>query len=485
MEEAGRQIAAAILRFCPTPGEARIVYGKGHNGGDALVAARYLLESGWRIILHSAFPEADLAPLTAQHLATLRQQLLPKEDLSFSGPIVALDGLLGIGASSKELQTPILEAAAEINRWRQEEGAIVFAIDLPTGLSGNSGKPFPDAVEADYTLTIGFAKAGLVADEALRHVGRLELLELPALSAQAPPTPLESDEWPTLATQATLRHLLPRRSYDTHKGDCGRVGIVAGSRGLLGAAAMASAAAVRGGAGLVTLFVKEELYPLVLPLIRPEVMTRPLEDYRMVLDYPMDALAIGPGLGMEGDLDDFLAIIENCPVPAVVDADALNLLASTPERLEVLLRCAGPRLLTPHPGEMRRLHPKVLTLSRREAAHDFLKQFRGSREPVTLLLKGSRTVVVEEPPGRGVRLAYNTTGTPGMATGGMGDILTGLIAALLAQGIEPFDAARLGAWLSGRAAEMALTHGWQSQESLCATDLPDFFGMAFRELREG
>ncbi len=483
MEIAGREIAAAVCRFCLAPGECRVVYGKGHNGGDALVAARYLLETGWRIVLEEIFPADQLAPLTARHLEALRHRLHPESELLPGGPVIVLDGLLGIGAEVKALRPPVREAAARINRWREEEGAVVFAIDLPTGLCGNSGRPLPDAVEADYTLTIGFAKAGLVTDEAINHVGRLVLLELPPLTELAPEPPSPSDEWPTLATPAALRPLLPRRRFDTHKGDCGRVGVIAGSRGLAGAAVMASEAVVRGGAGLVTLFVKDDFYPIIAPMVRPEVMTRPVASYRAILDYPLDALVIGPGLGMEGDPDEILAVLENCSAPAVVDADALNLLASTPGRLETLMRCAGPRLLTPHPGEMRRLHPRSLSLSRREAAHEFLKQFRGSREPVTLLLKGARTLIAEEPPGRNLRLCYNTSGTPGMASGGMGDVLTGLLAALLAQGMEPFDAARLGAWLAGRSAELALTHGWQSQESLAATDLTDFFGAAFKELR--
>jgi len=220
----------------------------------------------------------------------------------------------------------------------------------------------------------------------------------------------------------------------------------------------------------------------------PEVMTHSVSRYRDVLKHRFDVLAVGPGLGanaLHKDRDDLLEIIEGYAGPMVIDADALNLLAEggLQGNMQALFRRSGGRLLTPHPGEMARLFPEGASLTRFESAEHFLALFPGE-ESLVLLLKGSRTLVAETNFDGG-RVAYNTTGSPGMATGGMGDILTGTCAALVAQGVPLFDAARMGAWLTGRAAENAVALGWRSVESLCASDLLELYGRAFHELRSG
>ena len=485
MDEAGARIASAVRQFFPVPGACLVVFGRGHNGGDALVAARHLASAGWRVELDGVFPRETLAPLTLRKLLALEtaltllprsnhQPLLAAERRSH-GPEVILDGLLGIGATPG-LRDPIRAATIRINQLRRKTGAAVFAIDIPTGLDGDTGWADPDAVVADFTLTIGFPKRGLLADAALDFVGRLAVLPLPELAAFGGPG-LES-----VATPDTLAGLIPRRNFGAHKGDCGRVGIVAGSRGLVGAAVMAANAAVRAGAGLVSLFVTTDIYQIVASRVMAEVMVAPVEGYRDVLDRGLDVLAVGPGLGRQ-DADEILSLIEHFPGPMVVDADALNALST---RLDVLGKASGPRLLTPHPGEMRRLFPESGGLSRKETAGRFLGRFAESGVPLTLLLKGSRTLVAEsanQPAGqRGCRLSYNSTGNPGMASGGMGDVLTGTCAGLAAQGLGLFDVARVGAWLCGRAAELAVTARGRSQQSLSATDLLEYFGGAFREL---
>lgn len=473
MEEAGVRMARSVRQFFPEPGVCFAFFGKGHNGGDALVAAQYLAKAGWRVVLRAAFPREALAPLTLQQLDAFGPNGEELEAWGVPGPRIVLDGLLGIGAQ-RGLQGAIREAAAEINRLHDAEGMVVFALDVPTGVDADTGEAAPDAVRADTTLCVGAAKRGLLADAALDFVGRLAVLPLAALSAQAPEAGLES-----VATPEALARLLPPRRFSTHKGQCGRVGIVAGSRGFTGAAIMAANAAVRAGAGLVSLFVTPEIYAPVAAAACPEVMVTPVDCYLAVLDRPLDALAIGPGLGRE-DGPDVLAVCEDFKGPLVVDADALNLLAASPV---TLLHAAGPRLLTPHPGEMARLFPESVRLSRRETVEQFLEAQKECRSPVTLLLKGARTLVAQRSAG-GLRLSWNTTGTPGMATGGMGDVLTGTCAALVGQGLSLFDAARLGAWVCGRAAERAMTHGGQSQESLAATDLLGVLGGAFRDLRD-
>jgi len=466
MEEAGRRIAEAVTQFFPKPGRCLVVYGKGHNGGDALVAARYLEAAGWEIALDPAFPDEALAPLTLQQLQALQASVpIPPTEASGS-PTVILDGLLGIGAMGA-LREPIRSAARRINHLRTERGASVFALDLPSGLNGDTGAADPDVVVADFTLTLGFAKRGLLADGATDTVGRLAVLSLGDLAA-------DESAREIVATPALLAPLLPRRRYDTHKGDYGRVGIVAGSSGFTGAALMAAQAAARAGAGLVSLHVTPDIYPIVAAQAAPEVMVAPVDCHLDLLEKRFDALAVGPGLGL-GEADDIRTLIERFEGPMVVDADALNALASQ-EPLALLRRTAGPRLLTPHPGEFARLFHEAAAYSRRQSAEAFLAALRDA--PVTLLLKGARTLVAESS-----YYSYNSTGHPGMASGGMGDVLTGVCAALLGQRLTAFDAGRLGAWLCGRAAELAVSHGPQSEASLLATDLSGWFGTAFRELQ--
>jgi len=225
--------------------------------------------------------------------------------------------------------------------------------------------------------------------------------------------------------------LLPRREYGAYKSQFGRIGVVAGSKGFIGAALMTSQGALRAGAGLVEVFVPEEIYEIVAGAAPMEAMVKPLQSYRDLLKEKTDVWALGPGLGTSraGEL---LELIEKAKQPMVVDADGLNILS---EKTSVLRRCKGKRLLTPHPGEMKRLFPNQKE-SRADTATTFCHRF-----PVTLLLKGSRTIVGE----RDRPLSYNTTGNPGMATGGMGDILTGVCAGLMGQGLSLYDAARVGA----------------------------------------
>jgi hydroxyethylthiazole kinase-like uncharacterized protein yjeF len=463
MEQAGLEIARAIVQFFPRPGVARIFFGKGHNGGDALVAARHLALEGWRIELLPAFPEADCAELTRQKLAALQPQKIPVHHDLHSAPDVVLDGLLGLGAK-RELRDPIRSAAREINRLRREENACVFSIDLPTGLDGDSGQADNDAVIADFTLSVGFAKRGLIEDRATNFAGRLAVLPLSGL-AQPGETGCE------LATSFNLASLLPRRRFDSHKTEYGRIGILAGSVGFTGAALLAAHGAVRAGAGLVTLYAAKEIHAIAAAAAPPEVMVKPVNSYREIQDTRRDVLAVGPGLGQERR-EEILHLIETVEQPMVIDADAINILSTAQD---VLKNCKGPRLLTPHPGEMARLFP-TQHQSRLQIATSFVEKY-----PVTLLLKGARTIVAE----RGKPISYNSTGTPGMATGGMGDVLTGMCAAFLGQGLSCYDSARAAAWLAGRAAELATFIGNRSQESLNASDLLDQLGVAFKELHRG
>src|SRR5947208_939518 len=380
---------------------------------------------------------------------------------SIAAPLVILDGLLGVGAKSP-LREPIRAACRAINQLRSTKGAYVFAVDLPTGLDTDSGKTDRDCVVADFTVTIGYAKPGLVADGALNYVGRIEVVPLEELR------PPQTKPKEIIASPVAFRGLLPRRNYNSYKNQFGRIGVVAGSKGFVGAALMASQSALRAGAGLVEVFVPEEIYEIVAGAAFMEAMVKPVASYRQLLKEKVNVWAVGPGLG-KSRAPEILELIENTRQPMVVDADGINIIS---EKISVLRRCKGQRLLTPHPGEMKRLFPGHKE-TRAELATKFCHRF-----PVTLLLKGSRTIVAQ----RDRPLSYNTTGNPGMATGGMGDVLTGVCAGLAGQGLSLYDAARLGAWLCGRAAEIAIFFEGASEESLLARDVLDHLGAAFNEL---
>lgn len=498
MDKAGAGVAQAVTKFFPKPGTCIVFTGKGHNAGDALVAAEHLRRLKWKIEVRLAFKPEDCSELMRKKLENLRRRppeilgatasvsaatdlgvtlvehwteagdelataqkgIAADAYLSTAPPLIILDGLLGVSARPP-LREPIRAACRSINQLRTNGGAFVFAVDLPTGLDSDSGKIDRDCVTADFTVTIGFAKAGLIADGALDYVGRIEVVLLHELRSP------EKKTKEVIASSPAFCGLLPRREYNAFKNQFGRIGVVAGSQGFVGAALMTSQGALRAGAGLVEVFVPEDIYEIVASSAPMESMVKPIKSYRDLLKQKTDVWAVGPGLG-KSRAAEVLELIEKAKQPMVLDADGLNILS---ERMSALRRCEGERLLTPHPGEMKRLFPDYKE-PRAEIATKFCNRFA-----VTLLLKGSRTIVAQ----RDHSLSYNTTGNPGMATGGMGDILTGVCAGLVGQGLSLYDAARIGAWLCGRAAEMAIFNDGQSEQSLLPRDVLDHLGEAFNE----
>ena len=470
MDEAGAGVARAVQHFFPRAGNCIVYAGKGHNGGDALVAAEHLQRDGWKIDVRLPFPEDDCSELTRKKLAALREAESGRglgaesprklSGLPHSSRTIILDGLLGVGTKGL-LREPIRATARELNAVRLERNAVVFAVDLPSGLNSDTGEADPDSVVADFTVTIGFAKHGLIADSAIDFVGRLVILPLPDLEAGGARNEV-------MATPPALARLVPRRKFGAYKNQFGRIGVVAGSKGFVGAAIMTATGVLRSGGGLVELFVPEDIYEIAAAAAPPEVMVKATRGYKDLADAKIDVWAVGPGLGNAhgARIRDLIARVEK---PMVVDADGLNILA---EEIDVLTRCRGPRLLTPHPGEMARLvAPGKMT--RAGLARSFCEHF-----PVTLLLKGSRTIVAQ----RGQPLSFNSTGNPGMAKGGMGDVLTGVCAGLIGQGMSLYDAARVGAWLCGRSAELAIFHGNSTEQTLLPSDVLNHLGRAFTDL---
>ncbi|MCX7713056.1 MAG: NAD(P)H-hydrate dehydratase [Chthoniobacterales bacterium] len=458
MQRAALGVANVIRQFFPKPGNLLVFCGKGNNAGDAIATARYLCSMGWRAELRFAYPVEQLNSLARLEYETFLATPQPPQPLP-SSPKVILDGLLGLGATG-EPRPPISEAISEIIQLRQSQGYRVVAVDFPTGLDTHSGQPASQCVRADITVAIGTIKTSHISDSATDFVGRIAFVPLPEIE----PTP-EPD------IQASIPQILlswlPPRNFDTHKGNYGHVGIIAGSPGYFGAAVLCAMGALHAGAGLVTLFQRRDYFPLLSAMCPPEIMVQPQEDYRNILKADLDVLVIGPGLVGE-NTNEVGEVFRQANIPIILDAGGFEILGGHPKILRLV---SGPRILTPHPGEFSRFY-RPTAKDRPSIVREFVQQF-----PCVLLLKGARTVIGA--PGR--PLFFNTTGSPGMATGGMGDVLAGVIGGLVAQSMRPSQAAILGAWLCGRAAEIALTSG-ESEQSLIATHIPHYLGQAFHSL---
>jgi NAD(P)H-hydrate epimerase len=455
MARAGEALGNALGRAFPEAGTAVAYIGKGHNAGDALIALRVLEEAfGWRVAVRAAYPVEEWAELTK---AQLRGLALVESVHAELGARLLLDGLLGIGANGAP-RGAIAGLIGEMDFLRRTRGAVVAAVDMPTGVDPDSGEVFPGAVTADATFMIGAAKRGLLLGKAANATGALHLVPVAGLEAEG------AGEMELISPQTMDFGKIPR-AFDFHKGKAGRVAIVAGSPRFTGAALLSALGAIRGGGGLVTLFAPSAACEAIRSRLPLEAMLSPCDDPSSLLSVKCDSVVVGPGLGeMDAAYADGLAeLIASARVPTVIDADALGLLSKP-----------GPlHLLTPHPGEFARLAPELSALPREEAARAFV-----SGTAATLLLKGARTLVARD----AQTLRINPTGTPAMSNGGQGDLLSGLLGALLAGGMEIFDAAALGAWLCGRAAEISLS---ENGSPVTASDTADHLGLALRDWRRG
>ncbi len=466
LDAAGEALGHAIGRHFPTPGTVVGYLGKGNNAGDTLVALRILRNSyGWQVATRSAFPHAAFGPLPLAKWQQLGLESsleeIPEPPL-LKHPLLLLDGLVGTGTAGP-LREPLLSLAGEMADLRQSHGARIASVDLPSGIDADHGDIFPNAVTADVTFMIGNAKRGLLHSRVTNATGALALVPVKPLTATA------AEEFEFISPQTLASGKNPR-PFSFHKGMAGRVAIVAGSAAYTGSAVLAATGALRGGAGLITLHVPESIHAIVSASCPPEIIVAGYQDAREVLETHFDSLVIGCGLGKlnDSEAEAILNLLETVTVPTVIDADALNLIA---EKNWAGQFCKN-HVLTPHPGEFARLAPDLADLPREEAARHLAE-----RTPATLLLKGSRTLVTR----RGMPLHANSTGTPGMATGGQGDLLSGVIGALLANGEDPMMAAARGAWLCGRAAEIALNQRHLSEESLAPEDVLHFLGAAFTD----
>ncbi|MBK1883303.1 NAD(P)H-hydrate dehydratase [Luteolibacter pohnpeiensis] len=473
MDKAGQSLAIAIARQFPIPGTAIGYLGKGHNAGDTLIALKILRDQfGWQTYIRAAFPKASCAILTASKWDAYETEsqdsvlATPPDLQNLPYPVFLLDGLVGIGAKGA-LREPLASFAAEMNELRQRRGCTTIAIDLPSGTDPDDGKISETSVIADLTLMIGATKIGLLKACAGEATGALGLVRVDPLSADQAADELE------LICPQSLQIAKSPRNFESHKGTSGRVGLYVGSSHFTGAAVLSATGALRGGAGLITIHAPPDAADAISKKCPPEIMVIPTEDPASILKVRYDALVLGCGLGEMNQerQQQLFKLIEKSPIPTVIDADALNAI-STAGRLELL---PEHHVITPHPGEFKRLAPEMSELPREQAVSQFTKK----HEPV-LLLKGARTLIGSKA-SRSIRV--NSTGNPGMASGGQGDFLAGVIGALLARGEPPLDAATVAAWVCGRAAEIAVHHDHESVESLTASDIAIHLGSAFKDWR--
>jgi ADP-dependent NAD(P)H-hydrate dehydratase / NAD(P)H-hydrate epimerase len=487
MENAGRQAVAAMeAAFDDLPSsKVGVLCGRGNNGGDGFVVARTLAQRGIEAAVYLLGSVGDVRGDARTHLEILgRVGLTVVEitnaqewELHFSEVSecdLIVDAIVGTGFHGP--LTGLLETVvADVNGL----GVPVVAIDLPTGLSADSHEVDGEAIEATMTVTLAAPKLPLILPPADAYGGDLVIADIGIPSSVID----ELDgPWLELLTRERMRELVPARASDSHKGDFGRVLIVAGSLGRTGAAHLAATGALRSGAGLVTIATPRSCVP-ILAAMAPEYMTEPLEETAAgtidfsaadrVLDFKADIIAIGPGLGQDPSTAAFVqAVVERSGVPIVVDADALNAFAGDPERLTG--RDGVDVIVTPHPGEMARL----LNLSVEQVQADRLEHARdfASSHRCHVVLKGHRTVI-SGPEGRSF---VNLTGNAGMATGGTGDLLTGMIAAWFAQILDAEGACKLAVYLHGTAGDLAEAD--EGEVALLPSDIAARLGDAVLEL---
>jgi NAD(P)H-hydrate epimerase len=457
--------------------------GKGNNGGDGYVIARLLKERGWQVAIFVLARKEDIGGDARANLELLKDMSVvfcPEQGMfghygeTLQEATVIVDALLGTGLKS-EVRGAYAEAIGVVNA----AGRPVIAVDIPSGIDAASGKVLGCAIRADVTVTFALAKCGHLLYPGADHAGRLQIVDI-----GIPAAVTEAAEGYGFLDAATIMPLLRRRSRNAHKGSFGHCLIIAGSTGKSGAAAMAANSAIRSGAGLVTLAVPASLNA-ILEVKTTEAMTLPLPDAgsgflplsaRDAIEEALtgkDVVALGPGLARHPETAQLVReLVVATELPLVIDADGLNALSEDPGTL--LRKKSAIVILTPHPGEMGRLAgipTAAVEADRVGVAREF-----AAKNKVYLILKGARTVVAA-PDGA---VAINGSGNPGMASGGMGDVLTGVLTALIAQGYEPFNACKLGVFVHGYAADLVAAD--KGEVGMAAVDVQERLPYAIKSL---
>lgn len=454
---------------------ACILVGPGNNGGDGLVIGRHLYQSGCRPFFFLLVHPDKLTGDAAVNMNIIKNLKLPfhvidsevrvstlpvlfKQIESQGLPCYAIvDAIFGVGLT-REVEGHFAAAIQTVNRRNFGHGVPIIAVDCPSGMDADTGKSMGSCLKANFTATYGLAKPGHYLHDSRELTGKLEVIDIGI--------PLEAQERVTISCelldQGLIERLTPslRRKHSSHKGDHGHLLIAAGSPGKTGAALLTARGALRSGGGLVTLLVPHSLNSIMETSLW-EAMTVPLpgsadiftaadSQTALQLAEGKRAAVIGPGMGTDAETADFTrTLYQELPIPLVVDADALNILAKNPKDIA---KAGGLRIFTPHPGELSRLlgwSTTEIQENRLEAARQACARFNSNGSQHIIILKGAGTIICQ--PGR--RLMINTSGNPGMATGGMGDVLSGMIGGLLCQGCDPFEAAAAAVYLHGSAAD--------------------------------
>jgi NAD(P)H-hydrate epimerase len=482
MENAGRQVVAAMEAMHGDLGEQQIAVlcGRGNNGGDGLVVARTLLQLGVTVSVFLLGQVSDVRGDARSNLEILGRLGLSVVEIADSQAwelhfsevrecSLIVDAIFGTGLNAP-VSGLIESVIADVNA----SGLTVVSIDLPSGLSADSPDPIGASIEADTTVALGAPKLPLVLPPGETRAGDIVIADI-----GIPAEVIEGvgGAWVALLTKGEMRASLTPRASDSHKGDYGRVLIVAGSRGKTGAAHLAASGALRSGAGLVTVATPAGCLPTVAGM-GAEYMTEALDELEggldpqgvdRLLEMARDVIAIGPGLGQAPGTRRFVrALVDRATAPLVIDADGLNAFAADPDALAG--REGRDVIITPHPGEMARLvgmSTDEVQASRLEIARNFAVGHH-----VYVVLKGHRTLVATP----GGKVFINPTGNPGMATGGTGDVLTGMVAAWVAQLLDAEAACKLAVYLHGLAGDLAAAE--EGEVSMTSMDVANHIGRA-------
>jgi len=488
MEQAGIRVVDAMLeRFGRLAQKGvLVVAGRGNNGGDGLVVARHLKRKRIPCEVALLGKREDLSRDAAANLGAYQKARGKLCEIAagagsgiderLKGKRLVVDAILGTGLS-KEVGGLYAEVIDLINA----SGLPVVAVDVPSGLDSDTGRPLGTAIQAEMTVTFGYPKLGQVIHPGLSYVGELVVADI----GIHPEAAVEVCPRIELLEARDIGWLVPARDADSHKGTYGHLLVLAGSRGKTGAAALACRAAMRSGTGLVTLAGPRALNDIYASSL-VEIMTEPLanspdEDLEPLDDQQWarllerkSALLFGPGIGVKPSCQSMLRwLLRHLELPWVIDADGLNNLAAD---LTGLRHAKSTPVLTPHPGEMARLlgtDTGAVNRDRVGVARAFACEHH-----CYVVLKGARTVIAT-PQGRAF---INSTGNPGMASGGTGDVLAGMLAGLLAQGLAVEDAVKLGVFLHGFAGDLVASE--KGQIGMIASDIIEMLPQATRRLFE-
>ena len=454
MENAGRAVASVILGEYPSAKRIAVICGAGNNAGDGFVIARHLISSGKDVSIHIAERKEHYGGDAKTNLDSLLEIGAEVRELGGKLPRikdvdVIVDAIFGTG-----LDRDVGGFYEKLIKFINRQSARRVCVDIPSGLDADTGRPLGIAVMADVTVTFTPAKLGMCIYPGVDYAGKLCVADITI------PKLLEEDLPLELLTFQKCRGLIKKRAADSHKGTYGHLLVLAGSPGKSGAAVLCAEAALRAGSGLVTLGVPNSIAPAVEEKTT-EVMSVSLKDSKdgtfhpdaheevlRELDGKKTALAVGPGISTSKSAEKFLKkVITQCEVPVTLDADALNIISKTPD---ILKKTKVPAVITPHPGEMARLcgvRTKQVQDDRIGTSTRFSEKYG-----CYVVLKGARTVVTTP----GGEVFINPTGNSAMATAGTGDVLTGIIGGLAAQGYDCLQSCLLGVFLHGHAADLLL-----------------------------